>query len=57
LIVLEAHVLAEQLKKGLHGICVASMSRAGWNPLEIDVFVAKLKREMNDPNWMVQDGA
>jgi len=33
------------------------MSRAGWNPLEIDVFVAKLKREMNDPNWMVQDHA
>ncbi|KAL1296772.1 hypothetical protein AAFC00_000236 [Neodothiora populina] len=47
----------EQLKKGLHGIMFASLTRAGWQPMEIEVFLAKLIHEMDDPTWKVMDKA
>lgn len=45
------------MKKGLHGIIVATLTRAGWQPVEIDIFIAKLKREMDDPRWNIKDKA
>ena len=45
------------MKKGLYGILAASLSRAGWRLPEVEVFIAKLKVEMSDLTWMIQDKA
>ncbi|KAK6001845.1 hypothetical protein QM012_002335 [Aureobasidium pullulans] len=47
----------EQLKMGLQGITMASLTRAGWSAAEVEVFLAGLRAEMNDSRWQIQDQA
>ena len=54
---LEADDGTEQLKMGLQGITMASLTRAGWSVPEVEVFLAGLRREMKDPSWQIQDQA
>ncbi|TKA68710.1 hypothetical protein B0A49_03243 [Cryomyces minteri] len=45
----------EQLKQGLHGIAMASLTRAGWTVSEVEVYLSGLRKEMNDKNYRVLD--
>lgn len=47
----------EQLKQGLQGIAMASMTRAGWSPEQVEIFVAQLRHEMNDKKYHTMDHA
>ncbi|KAI5275195.1 hypothetical protein E4T47_01714 [Aureobasidium subglaciale] len=47
----------EQLKMGLQGITMASLTRAGWSVPEVELFLAGLRREMKDTDWQLQDQA
>lgn len=47
----------EQLKQGLQGIVMASMTRAGWTSEQVEIFLAKLRRELDDPENHTVDHA
>ncbi|KAK8194291.1 hypothetical protein M8818_007479 [Zalaria obscura] len=47
----------EQLKQGLQGIAMATLTRSGWSVAEVEVFLASLRREMSDPQYHILDHA
>lgn len=47
----------EQLKQGMHGIVMASMTRAGWTRQQVDDFVGKIMHEMDDMSYRTMDKA
>lgn len=49
--------ITEQLKQGLQGIAMATLTRSGWSVAEVEVFLASLRREMSDPQYHILDHA
>lgn len=50
-------LLIEQLKQGLQGIAMASLTRSGWTPQQVEVFLASLRSEMVDNKYHTLDHA